>query len=144
MLGKRHRFLLPEGASFAKRLKANLDDLLASGQISGTRYCTLVNDAADAGLTECYSASAKSAHPTLEKHLKEMLRGSNWPKLRTFKVRMQARDAQVAEGHLAFLLPHELLDVLVALAPNGQDPLTDITGLDSTSTAHVMQASFSM
>eukprot|EP00971_Amphidinium_carterae_P334285 6469462-Amphidinium_carterae.1 len=117
MLGKRQRYLLPANASPAKRLKANFDDLLASGLVSGARYCTLVNDAADAGLQDCYSASARATTPHLHLLLKEMLRDSRWPKPKAFRVPLLARDQADTTGELSFLLPHELLHVLVSLAP---------------------------
>eukprot|EP00971_Amphidinium_carterae_P073139 1446386-Amphidinium_carterae.1 len=69
-----------------------MDDLLASGQISGSRYCTLVNDAYHAGLLECYSAAAQGEYPTLQKILKGLVKGTQWPKPRNFNVPLLARD----------------------------------------------------
>eukprot|EP00971_Amphidinium_carterae_P080052 1584296-Amphidinium_carterae.1 len=118
---------------------SNLDNLLASRLVRGARYCTLINDATAAGVVECYSAAASGPHPTLEKLLKEVLHDSPWPKLRSFRVPLLARDHTVMHGDLSFLLPHELLDTLVSLSRGGQEALTDIAGLDNTTNGHVLE-----
>ena len=53
MLGKRVRWIPAEGDG-AKRLRANLDDLWASGQTSTGRHTSLIRDGFDAGVESCW------------------------------------------------------------------------------------------
>eukprot|EP00971_Amphidinium_carterae_P285762 5673913-Amphidinium_carterae.1 len=90
MLGKRCRTIpVGEDVSAGKRLRANLADLFASNLISAERFGSLLNDSFHAGVPECYSTVAQTH--TRVRHdafMLELLKGSGWPSLHTFKVPM--------------------------------------------------------
>ena len=82
MLGKRQRTILPD-ASPGKRLRANIDDLLTSGLISAARHVSLLQDAYQAGVQDCYSTVGQRVRvPKPQALMMEMLKDKSWPALR--------------------------------------------------------------
>eukprot|EP00971_Amphidinium_carterae_P338971 6476545-Amphidinium_carterae.1 len=81
MLGKRVVQLPADpDAAKGKRLRANIIDLAATGSVTARRVASILNDAFDAGVRECYSAASKRGctKPVL---FNEFLKDSDWPKL---------------------------------------------------------------
>ena len=114
MLGKRQRTILPD-ASAGKRLRANIDDLLTSGLISAARHVSLLQDAYQAGVQDCYSAVGQRLRvPKPQALMMEMLKDKSWPALREMPLPLKNKEGQTVPGKLAFLLPHELLYALVS------------------------------
>ena len=142
MLGKRQRTILPDEAPPGKKLRANLNDLFASGLISAARHMSLLKDAFEAGVDACYSEVAnKQRHPKPHSLLLEILKANKWPMVREMDVPLQHKSGQAVPGKLAFLLPHELLFALVANSAEGSSCFEETDGLDSTTFAHVLKIS---
>ena len=143
MLGKRVRWLPSQSESGAKRLKANLQDLWASGSTCTMRHASLLKDAYSAGVEECYSRVVERQKcPNTDALRSEALKGSNWPKPFVCNVPMKNKEGELHLAPLAFLLPHELIFALLqqAIDQDGKSNLQllqDVAGLDKTGRDHV-------
>eukprot|EP00971_Amphidinium_carterae_P186634 3704765-Amphidinium_carterae.1 len=95
MLGKRVRQLPADpNASGGKRLRANLQDLAATGQLSVPRLATIMNDAFAAEVRECYSPACQKGCTKPEVLFNEFLQDSAWPRLQTFPIPLLNREGQ--------------------------------------------------
>ena len=121
-----------------KKLKSNVQDLFANNQISGQRAQELINDIVGAGakgLERCVgNASRQNAARNLRRNF---LKRCQWPDLYWAPVRVQNKKTHEEETQsIAFLLPHEILEVLARLAGN-PEALYRRTGLDEVGREHL-------
>ena len=121
MWHKKHRAQDPE-APPGKRLRDNIVDLYASGEVPGERAHALLNDAGDFARslgsgdlqdlrgTRTPGTSKNQQRRDLRRRL---LKGSRWPPVYIAEVRCwSVRDKQLQPKKVAFLLPHEVVGVL--------------------------------
>ena len=120
MWHKKHRQDDPQ-APPGKRLKENLTDLYASGEIAGERAQSLLDDAGDfarsLGSSDMQdlrgkrtAGSSKNKDRDLRRRL---LKRSHWPPMYVAEVRCYSRkEKEVAPRRVALLLPHEVVGVL--------------------------------
>eukprot|EP00971_Amphidinium_carterae_P054913 1082268-Amphidinium_carterae.1 len=140
MLGKRVRSLPPgPTVSDGKRLRLNLQDLAATGQVSIPRIANILNDAFAAGVRECYSPACQRGCTKPEILFNEFLKDSAWPRLVTFPIPLLNRGGDQVPGKLCFTLPHEVLAALVAAS--SLSAVEEIGGLDDTTLQHCMAVS---
>ena len=123
MWHKRHR---PEDveAPAGQRLRQNLTDLFASGDVAGSRAQSLLNDAGEfadsLGSHEMQDlrgsrgqGSSKNQARDLQRRL---LRRSHWPPLYLQEVRCWSlKEKMEVRQKVAMLLPHEILHVLASV-----------------------------
>ena len=108
-----------EDVPAAKRLRENLADLFLSNEISGQRATSLFRDAHDAGAAHFRDLRRMGAMPGAKKNscrdvLRVLVRRTSWPKLYMAPVRVwSSKLQQEVVVPLPFLLPHELIEVLV-------------------------------
>ena len=141
MWHKRHRSQDPE-APPGKRLRDNLVDLYASGDIPGDRAQSLLDDAGEfarslgsGDLQELRGGTAPGSAKNRERDLRRrLLRTSKWPPLYLEEVRFwSVKEKAIVNRRLAFLLPHEVLAVLAEVG--SPDVLCQSGGLDATNRA---------
>ena len=133
MWHKRHRDrdpLAPPG----KRLRDNLADLYASGEVAGDRVQALMDDAGEfadsMGSHELQDLRASGDSKNKDRDLRRrLLRRSRWPSvyLATVRTWSQKLKAEVPQT-IALLLPHELVFVLSEVG--SPDVLCSTAGLD--------------
>lgn len=138
MLGRNQRASAPEELPAAKRLRANVLDLVASNVVSGSRGLELLQDGALAGSSDCRHAvrqttSAKNAARTLQRYT---LRFTAWPPDYEAPVRVwNPKSQQVETETVALMLPHEILEAMARLG--NTEALYEQAGLDPRSLDHL-------
>ena len=138
MWHKKHRQVDPE-APPGRRLRENLVDLFASGDVPGDRAASLLDDAGSfarsMGSSEmqdvrasAYAGGAKNAARDLRRKL---LKGNKWPSVYIAPIRFWSTKQQVeVERNVAMLLPHEVIGVLAEVG--SAEVLTQSVSLDPT------------
>ena len=120
MWQKKHRSEDPE-APPGKRLRDNLVDLCASGDIPGDRAQPLLQDAGDFvrslgsdEFADLRRSQAAGALRNQERDLRRrLLKRSKWPPVYVEEVRCYSvKDQELVMKKVAFLLPHELIACL--------------------------------
>ena len=120
MWQKKHRIEDPE-APPGKRLRDNLVDLYASGDIPGDRAQSLLQDAGDFArslgsdeFADLRGSQAAGALRNQERDLRRrLLKRSKWPPVYVEEVRCYSvKDQELVMKKVAFLLPHELIACL--------------------------------
>ena len=120
MWHKKHRSSDPE-APPGKRLRDNLVDLYASGEVAGERAQSLLDDAGDFAramgsdeLQDLKGKRTQGSSKNQERDLRRrLLRRSKWPPIYVAEVRCYSvKNKQETQQKVAFLLPHEVLGVL--------------------------------
>ena len=138
MWHKRHR-PTDEQAPAGKRLRDNLVDFYAGGQVPGDRAQSLLEDAG-AFAEECgrhelqdvrahrFPGSARNINRDLRRRL---LKKSQWPPIYVEGVRFwSVKSKEMTVKKLAFLLPHEIVAKLQEVGGSEQ-VLTQASGLDA-------------
>jgi hypothetical protein len=138
MLSKTKRPYDPAALPAEKRLRANVQDLFANNLLSGTRIQELINDAAGAGASSMDSLTRKEGKNATRHLRSKFLKRNQWPNLYWARIRVKdkATQAEVTQS-CAFLLPHELLDVLHRLGDRSMLHATD--GLEPKSLEHLLK-----
>ena len=141
MWHKRHRSQDPE-APPGQRLRQNLVDLYASGDVPGDRAQSLIDDASafarSVGSDEMQnlrSSQSTGAEKNKARDLRRrLLKTSRWPPIYVENVRFwSVKQKEMVSRPLAFLLPHEILAIL---AEHGdQTVLCESEALDGSNTA---------
>ena len=120
MWGKKHRLQDPE-APPGKRLRDNLVDLYASGDIPGDRAQSLLQDAGDFArslgsdeMQELRGGEAPGAARNRDRDLRrKLLKRSRWPGVYIQEIRCwSVKQKALLPQKVAFLLPHEIVLVL--------------------------------
>ena len=120
MWHKKHRQVDPEDPP-AKRLRDNLIDLYASGEVPGDRAQSVLNDAGEfacelgsGDLQELRGSIAAGSGKNQERDLRRnLLRRSRWPPIYVAEIRCYSlKQRMLRPQKVAFLLPHELVGVL--------------------------------
>ena len=141
---KKHRLVDAEAPG--KRLRDNLVDLFASGDVPGDRSQSLLNDAADIArsvgsheLQDLRGASSLGSGKNQARDLgRRLLRRSLWPPLYEDFVRCwSVKGKQIVAKKVAFLLPHEILSVLHQTA--GAGVLQQTEGLDPSNASRTTE-----
>lgn len=141
MLSKTARARDPGSLPPGKRLRANVEDLLASNAIPASRGLELLRDAAGAGSTDCARAvrarmSLKNASRDLRRF---MMRTNTWPSEYRARVRCWNRKTQEAfVDEVSILLPHEVMGRLAEVG--NLAALQERSGLDPVSLRHLEEA----
>ena len=119
---------LPPG----KRLRANIQDLMASNVLSAQRTQSMINDAAGSGASGLDDLVGPVTTNSARKLRRAMLKWNQWPSLYWAKVHVKDPKTQV-EGTewLAFQLPHEYIYLLAKLGD--LEALLETTGLEPIS-----------
>ena len=127
MWGKRRKNVDQACPSPGKRLKSRFLDAFARGESSAADLAGLMQDAAAAGVSSCYSSQCErnaSCKTITHGFIKE---GTLWPS--TFRWPVPTKDGF---EDLEFLLPDEVLSVMATIG--SLETLTSTAGLDSTLT----------
>ena len=120
MWHKKHRQQDPQ-APPGKRLRDNLVDLYASGEVAGERAQSLLDDAGDFAKSVGHSefqdlvgGRSEGSQKNKDRDLRRrLLRRSHWPPVYTAQVRCYSlRQKCIQPQSIALLLPHELIGVL--------------------------------
>ena len=120
MWRKKHRLQDPE-APPGKRLRDNLVDLYASGEIPGDRAQSLLEDASEFArslgsdeMQDLRGGQTAGASRNKERDLRRrLLKRSKWPPIYIQQIRCwSVKDKALVPKSVAFLLPHEVLYVL--------------------------------
>ena len=102
-----------------KRLRANVADLFLNNEVSGARAQTLFVDASMAGVQNCSSLASSGSHGRHPGNisrdmLAKLAKGSQWPKPYWVDIPVwDPKGQRETHARLAFLLPHEIVQVLV-------------------------------
>lgn len=137
MLSKSKRPYKPDELPPDKRFKANVSDLFAQNALPATRAHSLLQDAHAAGVASLHAfqrpaGSGGNASSFLKRCL---LKRNQWPPLYLAEVRVLNKETHLAEmQHLAFMLPHELIEVLDRLGSS--EIICSSAGLDPLSKRH--------
>ena len=138
MWHKQHRAVDPE-APPGRRLRENLVDLFASGDVPGDRAASLLDDAGSFARSmgshemqdvraSAHAGGAKNAARDLRRKL---LKGNNWPSVYIASIRFWSTKQKVeVQRKVAMLLPHEVIAVLADVG--SAEVLTQSVGLDPT------------
>lgn len=138
MLGKHQRGYDAAKAPPPKRLRGNVQDLMASGLISATRAQELLRDGAAAGSADCASAvrpgaSGKNAARDLRR---QALRRSCWPQDYVFQATCRAPRTHGTEPMpVHMMLPHEVVATLFHFGH--AEAVRDRRGFDPGSRRHL-------
>jgi hypothetical protein len=132
MLSKLKRPYDPEALPPTKRLKANLQDVLAGNQLPATRTQELINDMVDAGLPSMAGLKKPMGSNVARNLRRAFLKHAQWPKPYWAEIRVRNTRANSEELQVCcFMLPHEYVYVLnkvglpsVLLSTEGLDPLS--------------------
>ena len=132
MLSKNKRPYERDALRPAQRLRANVQDLFAANQVSGTRVQELINDIADASNETFEHLRGPLGGHSARNLRRSFLKRCQWPHLYWSQIRLLNLRTQVEEYQwCAFILPHEYLEVLarfgdreVLMARGGLDPCT--------------------
>ena len=120
----------------SQRLRANLQDLFASNQLTGKRTQELINDISAVGHEEFDSLRGRVCGNSARKLRKAMLKRNQWPGLYWAQIRVLNQRTSIEELQwCAFMLPHEYLEVLAKLG--SAEALLANAGLDPLSSAHL-------
>ena len=142
MLAKTKRPYNPAELPAASRFRRNCQDLYADNQLSSARLQELLDDAHDAGVGGLRDVRSKTssdwAKDNAHKRLRrKFLKRSQWPDLYWARIRtLNVKTGNEQYQWVAFLLPHELLEVLQRLSDG--HALRDRRGLDPCSLAHLV------
>ena len=136
MWHKRQRDSDPE-APPGRRLRANLVDLFASGDVAGDRTQSILSDAADFAQSlgssdmadvkgSAYAGGSKNVARDLRRKL---LRNSRWPSMYIAEVRVWSQKLKTEiTQKLAMLLPHEVVGALAEIG--SAETMTEAVALD--------------
>ena len=120
-----------------KRLRANLQDLLASNVVSGQRAQSMINDAAASGASGLDDLVGKVTKYSARSLRRSMLRWNQWPSLYWAQVHVKdPRSQEEGLEWLAFLLPHEYIGLLCKLGD--LDCILEVAGLETLSYEHLL------
>ena len=140
MLAKTKRPYNPAELPAASRFRRNCQDMYADNLVSSSRLQELLDDAHDAGVDGLRdirsNASSSWARYNSHKRLRrKFLKRTQWPDLYWARIRtLNVKTGNEQYQWVAFLLPHELLEVLQRLSDGRA--LQDSGGLDPCSLAH--------
>lgn len=136
MLSKLRRPYDPANLPPEKRLRPNLADVYGSNQLTANRVQEIINDSYAAG-AKCMKSLQRPVGKNAARNLQcALLKRSQWPSLYWAKVAVRNRTNHTEEEHLlAFMLPHELAEVLWRLGDH--DVLYSESGMDPLSQEHV-------
>ena len=140
MLSKNKRPYDPNELQPHARYRRNIQDLYADNALSSSRLQELLDDAHDAGIEGLRdvrsNASSKHAKANAHKKLRrKFAKGSQWPKLYWARIRTySAKSHGERYQWVAFMLPHEYLEVLHRLSDG--HAMYDKSGLDPKSLEH--------
>jgi hypothetical protein len=132
-----------QNADPGARMRANLADLFLSGDVSGDRFQTVVNDVTAAGARGVEDLAGKPPGPHTARDIRRRLlksKSKEWPKLYEASVRTWSTTHQcMTVSKVSFLLPHE---VIAQLVPRGDlEKLLTQDGLCAPSRQHLHEAS---
>ena len=120
-----------------KRLLHNVRDIWANNLLPSSRVQELLNDAADAGASGCRSMRRPATGNNTARNLRRAYSKRNqWPSLYLCSVRVKhPKSGEECVEQLAFMLPHESIEVLARLG----DPtvLQARLGMDPKSQQHL-------
>ena len=141
VLSKNKRPYDPSRLPPAQRARANMQDLFANNALSGSRAQELINDFAAAGAQGLRRLTGAPSRKNAARHLRRgFLRRTQWPELYWAQVRVYNKRTHKEETQwLAFLLPHEILEVLARLATD-RELLYNRAGLDVLGCGHLESA----
>ena len=123
---------LPPG----KRVRANVGELFANNTLPASRVQDLINDIADAGIAEMAPLRRKADTNAARNLRRAYLKGCQWPQLYWAEIRVQVPRTNTEEkARVAFLLPHEFLEVLSRLGD--KEKVYQSGGLDNVGASHL-------
>jgi len=140
MLSKAARPYDPEELPPEKRLRRNLQDLLANNVISGSRAQELFNDAAAAGDRNCRPLTRHGplSHHAARDVRRRLLKHTMWPSLYEANIRCWNTKRQEEDVRkMWFLLPHEVLAVMHRIGSEAM--LRDRAGFDPLTLRHLVK-----
>ena len=108
MIGKRKRHV-DQSSSPGSKLRGNIVDLYAKGDISAQRCASLLDDAAQSQVVSCQVSHSVARARDLQRGLSKT---SGWPPLYQARAPLKGKDGASTTGPIAVLLPHEVLHVL--------------------------------
>ena len=138
MFSKNARPYNPDDLPPGKRLRRNIEDLMSSNSISGSRAQELFNDAHAAGDRNCRRLVGRMGANVARDLRRRLLKNSMWPAL--YEAPIRCWDTKTNQEHLQnmwFLLPHEVLAVMHRIGD--AEKLYDCAGYDPLTRQHLQK-----